>query len=207
VVPVIVRLAEKLAGRARISVDTYKAGTAKAAIEAGATIVNDISGGRIDPGILRVTAAAGATIVLGHLRGHPTTMMENVYFEDVVSEVTKELSDRIAAAKAAGCQTIWVDPGIGFGKQLGHNLRLLGELAKLRQRLVAPIMVGVSRKRFIGEVTGKPPQDRLMGTAAAVAATVLGGADAVRVHDVKEMRDVVRVAEAITSTRVEDEKH
>jgi len=207
VLPVITRLAATLGSRARLSVDTYKAGTARAALAAGATVVNDISGGTLDPDILRVAAAAGATVVLGHLRGVPATMMENVHFDDVVVEVADELGLRMEAAKAAGCQAVWVDPGIGFGKYLGHNLRLLADLPGLRRRLLAPVMVGVSRKRFIGDVTGKPAGDRLFGTAAAVAAAVLGGADAVRVHDVKEMRDVVRVSEAIASTRVGQEKH
>jgi dihydropteroate synthase len=207
VVPVIERLANKLGQRARISIDTYKAGAARAALGAGATIVNDISGGALEPSILEVAARTGACVILGHLRGRPATMTANVRFEDVVAEVTAELGERIAAARAAGCGEIWADPGIGFGKELAHNLRLLAALAQLRERLGVPIMVGVSRKRFIGDLTGQPVHLRVFGTAAAVAVAVLGGAAAVRVHDVKEMSDVVKVAEAIASARLDWEKH
>jgi len=202
VVPVIERLAQALGQRVRVSVDTYKAGTARAALDAGATIVNDVSGGALDPVILEVAAKSGAGVILGHLRGLPATMMANVHFEDVVAEVIAELGDRIAAARAAGCREIWADPGIGFGKTLEHNLRLLASLAELRGRLGVPIMVGVSRKRFIGDLTGQPVNQRAFGSAGAVAAAVLGGASAVRVHDVREMGDVVKVAEAIASARL-----
>jgi dihydropteroate synthase len=206
VVPAIEGLARRLGGRARLSVDTYKAGTARAALAAGATVVNDISAGLLDPHILNVASAAGAAVVLGHLRGRPATMMKDVHFDDVVADVARELADRVAVAQAAGCREIWVDPGVGFGKTAAHNLRLLHDLPALRSRLSVPTMVGVSRKGFIGDLTGQPPHARIYGTAAAVAAAVLGGADAVRVHDVKEMRDVVRVAEAIAKARAGAEK-
>jgi len=201
VVPVVERLARVLAGGTRLSIDTYKAGTAAAALAAGADVVNDVSGGLLDPDILDVAAARGATVVLGHLRGLPANMMEGIHFSDVVSEVADELGGRIAAARAAGCRDIWVDPGIGFGKALAHNLSLLAELSPLKRRLGVPLMVGVSRKRFIGELTGRAVGERAFGTAAAVAAAVMAGADAVRVHDVAETRDVVRVAEAIAAAR------
>lgn len=207
VVPVVEQLAKKLGGRARLSIDTYKAGTARAALASGATVVNDISAGAMDAAMLSVAAEADAAIILGHLRGRPATMMANVHFDDVVVEVAAELSRRIAAARAAGCREIWADPGIGFGKELRHNLELLGNLASLRERLGVPLMVGVSRKRFIGDLTGQPVARRSFGTAAAVASAVLGGAEAVRVHDVAEMLDVVRVAEAIASARLGGEKH
>jgi dihydropteroate synthase len=126
-------------------------------------------------------------------------MMDDVAFRDVVEEVGTELAERLAVARAAGCYETWVDPGIGFGKRLEHNLALLRALPALRARLDVPLMVGVSRKAFIGHLTGKPAGERLFGTAAAVAAAVMGGAAAVRVHDVAEMRDVVRVAEALRS--------
>jgi dihydropteroate synthase len=134
-------------------------------------------------------------------------MMDNVRFKDVVAEVSVELSERVAAARSAGCSEILADPGIGFGKKLEHNLRLLAALPELRDRLGVPIMVGVSRKRFIGDLTGRPVDQRVFGTAAAVAAAVLGGASVVRVHDVQEMGDAVKVAEAIATTRVAEEKH
>jgi len=197
VVPVIERLAKELGGRARISIDTYKAETARAALAAGASVVNDVSGGLLDPAILGVTAAAGAAVVVGHLRGAPATMMDSVTFEDVVVEVASELGARITAAREAGCREVWADPGIGFGKRAEHSLALLGELPALIAALGVPVMVGVSRKSFLGHVTGKPVGERILGTAAAVTASVLAGARAVRVHDVVEMRDVVRVAMAI----------
>ncbi|HEY8923038.1 MAG TPA: dihydropteroate synthase [Polyangia bacterium] len=197
VVPVIERLAKELGARARISIDTYKAETARAALDVGASIVNDVSGGLLDPAILGVAARAGAAVVLGHLRGEPATMMDAVAFEDVVAEVAGELGVRIAAAWEAGCQEVWADPGIGFGKRAEHSLALLGELPGLIAALGVPVMVGVSRKSFLGHVTGKPVGERILGTAAAVTASVLAGARAVRVHDVAEMHDVVRVALAI----------
>jgi dihydropteroate synthase len=164
-------------------------------------------------------------MVVGHLRGKPADMMANVHFDNVVEEVANELGARVAAAQAAGCGEVWADPGIGFGKHLPHNLRLLKHLAPIRARLGVPIMVGVSRKRFIGDLLSswepskgsqtlprwsaageagglptraiRPPSERVFGTAAAVAVAIMNGADAVRVHDVAAMRDVVRVAEAI----------
>jgi dihydropteroate synthase len=197
VVPVIEGLRRRLPTTVRISIDTYKAGTARAALAAGATVVNDVSGGRLDPEILRVAGGSGGAIVLGHLRGAPATMMVDVAFSDVVAEVGAELNGRIDAARAAGCQEIWADPGFGFGKRIAHNLALLRGLRALRTTLVAPLMVGVSRKAFIGELTGKPAAERAFGTAAALTAAILGGAAAVRVHDVAAARDVVQVALAL----------
>jgi dihydropteroate synthase len=201
VAPVLRGLAARIGGRARICVDTYKAGTAAAAIEAGATVVNDVSGGRLEPAILEVAARAGVAIVLGHLRGRPETMMASIGFGDVVADVGAEVEARIMAAAEAGCREIWADPGIGFGKRLEHNLALLAELPTLVARWGVPVMVGVSRKRFIGELTGRDVGQRAYGTAAAVAAAVLGGARAVRVHDVAAMRDAVAVAEGIAAAR------
>ena len=201
VLPVIEGLERVLAGRATISIDTYKAATAHAAVRIGATVVNDISGGLLDPELLPAVGRLGATVVLGHLRGEPATMMEHVAFGDVVAEVTSELQERVAAARAAGCTKIWVDPGIGFGKHIEHNLELLGALPELISALDVPVMVGVSRKAFIGRLIGKPAGERLFGTAAAVTACVLGGAAAVRVHDVAQMRDAVAVAQAIGAAR------
>ena len=198
-VPVIARLRAGVPESVRISIDTYKAGTARAALDAGASIVNDVSGGLLDPRILDVAAAAGATVVLGHLRGQPATMMDGIVFADVVAEVGDELAARVAAARAAGCRDVWADPGLGFGKRIEHNLALLRGLPALRARLGVPLMVGVSRKAFIGQLTGKPAPERAFGSAAAVTAAVLGGAAAVRVHDVAAMRDVVRVADALTA--------
>jgi len=197
VIPVIEGLRRRLSPSIRVSIDTYKATTARAAVRAGASVINDISGARLEPEILKVAARSGAGIVLGHLRGEPATMMDNVSFSDVVGEVENELAERVAAARITGCLEVWADPGIGFGKRLEHNLELLKALPDLRERLGVPLMVGVSRKAFIGQLTGKPARDRLFGTAAAVTAAVLGGAAAVRVHDVAAMRDVVKVALAL----------
>jgi len=200
VLPVIEAMRRRLSPSVRISIDTYKAGTARAAVAAGASIINDVSGGRLEPEIVRVAAETGAGIVLGHLRGAPATMMDDVRFGDVVDEVASELEERLAGARAAGCYETWVDPGIGFGKRLEHNVALLRALPALRARLELPILVGVSRKAFIGQLTGRPAGERVFGAAAAVTVAVMGGAAAVRVHDVAEMRDVVRVAEALASS-------
>jgi len=197
VVPVIERLRKKLPAGVSISIDTYKSGTARAAVEAGATVVNDISGVLLDPPILGVAAQAGAAMVVGHLRGAPATMMEGIAFGDVVAEVGAELAERVEAARRAGCREIWADPGIGFGKRIEHSLALLRALPDLGARLGVPLLVGVSRKSFIGQLTGKPAAERQFGTAAAVTAAVLRGAAAVRVHDVGAARDVVAVAEAL----------
>ncbi|HVZ73753.1 MAG TPA: dihydropteroate synthase [Polyangia bacterium] len=199
VLPVIEGLRKRLRSDVLISVDTYRASTARAALAAGARVVNDISGGLLDPDILEVTAEARGKIVLGHLRGRPSTMMEAISFEDVVHEVADELGEQIKAARKAGCEEVWADPGIGFGKALEHNVALLRGVAPLRASLGVPLMVGVSRKSFIGQITGKPVAERVFGTAGAVAAAVLAGASAVRVHDVGPMRDVVRVAEALAA--------
>jgi dihydropteroate synthase len=171
------------------------------ALAAGATVVNDVSGGLLDPLILQVAGDAGAALVLGHLRGPPATMFEDVRFADVVKEVGDELAERIAAARAAGCKELWADPGIGFGKGTTLNLQLLASLPDLIRRWAVPVYVGVSRKRFIGELTGRPAAERAFGTAAAVAASVLGGARAVRVHDVLAMKDVVAVAAALADAQ------
>jgi len=197
VLPVIEGLRGALPPSVRISIDTYKAGTARAAVAAGASVINDVSGGRLDPDIVGVSAETGAGIVLGHMRGAPATMMDEIVFRDVVDEVGTELAERLSIARAAGCYETWVDPGLGFGKRLEHNVALLHALSALHARLDVPVMVGVSRKAFIGQLTGKPAGERLFGTAAALTVAVMGGAAAVRVHDVAEMRDVVRVAEAM----------
>jgi dihydropteroate synthase len=282
VVPVIRGLSKHLPATVRVSVDTYRAATARAALAEGATAINDVSGGLLDPEILRVAAAGRAAMVVGHLRGKPADMQAHVHFDNVVDEVAAELASRVAAAQAAGCSEVWADPGIGFGKLLEHNLCLLRNLARLRRQAGVPLMVGVSRKRFIGDLISswepsegslrpsapprpaptpladarprqtlrlppatpsplaslglarwsaagdegareargagrvvvgpeapaggagglptraiRPPSERIFGTAAAVAVAIMNGADAVRVHDVVAMRDVVRVVEAI----------
>ncbi len=181
-----------------VSVDTTKAVVARRAIEAGAAIVNDISACRADPNMAGVVAEAGAGLVLMHMQETPQTMQQAPRYGSVVEEVRDFLHVRMQAVMQAGiaADQILLDPGIGFGKNLEHNLTLLDRLDAL-QALGRPILVGVSRKAFIGEVLGRRMGDRLLGTAAAVAAAVLHGAKVVRVHDVKAMGDVVRVINAI----------
>ena len=181
-----------------VSVDTTKAAVAIAAIEAGAAMVNDISAGQADPVMTRVVAEAGAGLVLMHMQGTPQTMQRAPHYGSVVDDVRDFLRARMQAAMQAGiaADQILLDPGIGFGKNLEHNLMLLAGLDAF-QSLGRPVLVGVSRKAFIGEVLGRRTDDRLMGTAAAVAVAVLRGAMVVRVHDVKAMQDVVRMIHAI----------
>ncbi|MFZ5469406.1 MAG: dihydropteroate synthase [Myxococcota bacterium] len=199
VLPVIRGLRSRV-GEVPISIDTTKAKVAQAALEAGASLVNDISGFQFDPELPRVVAQAKAACCLMHIRGTPETMQKEPRYDDVVEEVLVFLSDAVARAEGQGIprERILVDPGIGFGKTLGHNLFLLRRLQDLRL-LGLPVLVGTSRKSFLGQLTGgKPPTERLaasIGSVAAVAA--LGGADVVRVHDVSEVRDALAVADAI----------
>ena len=196
VIPVIRGLAAKT--KAVISVDTTKADVAREAAAAGARMVNDTSALAADPGMAGVVRDTGCAVVLMHSRGTPETMQDDPRYGDTIGELTVELSERLEAAVAMGIdpERILVDPGIGFGKRLHDNLALHRHLDRLRV-LGRPIVFGPSRKSFIGSLTGAPPAGRAFGTAAAVAAAVLRGAHVVRVHDVKEMRDVVEVAYAI----------
>jgi len=194
---------EALAPRVPVSVDTRKAAVAEVALAAGARAVNDVSGGRHDPRLLRAVARAGAWVVLGHLRGEPATMQDDVRFEDVVREVTGELGERVERALEAGIsrERIAVDPGLGFGKHREHNLALLARVGTLRERLGLPVLVGPSRKAFLGQLTGAPVDDRDAATHAACAVAVFAGADAVRVHDVAGTVPAVRVASALREAR------
>lgn len=188
-----------------ISVDTFQAEVAKEAIAAGADIINDISGGELSRSeMLSVVAETGKTIVLMHMRGDPSTMNDKAHYPSgVVRQVAEELSMRVDAALKAGIPRwrIILDPGIGFAKREQHNLVLLRDLAKLRSisSLAGyPWLVGTSRKKFIGSITGvQDPADRVMGTAATVTASIAGGADIVRVHDIAEMAKVAKMSDAI----------
>jgi dihydropteroate synthase len=184
VLPVIESLAKS--SRLPISIDTRKAAVARAALEAGATVVNDVSGGCFEPELLGVAARAGATVILGHLRGVPATMQDAPHFDDALAEVGDELAARVAAAEAAGVarERIVVDPGIGFGKRLDDNLVLLARCGELAARVGRPLLVGPSRKGFLGALTGDPVEQRDAATVAACAVAVFAGADAIRVHDV-----------------------
>lgn len=182
-----------------ISVDTTRAAVAAAALEGGAKLVNDTSAGRDDPEMFPLVAGQGCPIVLMHMLGTPRTMQQNPVYKDVVQEVREFLAERIRIAAEAGIarEKILIDPGIGFGKTMEHNLELLrrlGETDELKQ----PMVIGVSRKSFIGTITGEPiATNRVFGTAAAVGWAVANGAGVVRVHEVKAMKQVVRMVEAI----------
>lgn len=181
-----------------VGIDTRHADVAAAALAAGAHLVNDVTGLTHDPALAEVVARAGCPVVLQHIQGTPQTMQQAPRYEDVVEEVRRGLADRIEAAQSAGIarEQILIDPGIGFGKTVDHNLRLIRRLGELRM-LGAPILVGVSRKSFIGRVLGLEVGDRLEGTAAAVAVSIAHGADVVRVHDVREMVRVARMCDAL----------
>lgn len=198
VVPVITQLAKST--RMPISIDTTKSAVARAALDAGATIVNDVSAGLADAAMLSVVAEHGAGYVAMHMQGDPRTMQTAPHYDDVVAEVTDFLRERCFRALEAGVDRtkLWIDPGIGFGKTLEHNLELLRRLSELRS-LGLPILLGVSRKSFIPKITGvdTPPERRIGGTAAAVALGVVGGAEILRVHDVAVMREAALVARAI----------
>jgi dihydropteroate synthase len=191
---------EALAGRHGlfVSVDTSKASVAADACAAGARMINDVTALAGDARMAETAARSGVPVVLMHMRGTPRTMQEDPRYDDVVGEVMASLRAAIARARSAGIseEALLVDPGIGFGKTVAHNVELLARLGEFRS-LGRPVLVGPSRKRFVGELTGRPVEARAFGTAAAVAAAVLAGALVVRVHDVAEMADVVTVAAAM----------
>ena len=196
------------AKRVAISVDTFYSGVAAEAVAAGADIINDVSAGMLDPEMLRTVARLGKTIVLMHMRGDPHTMTQMTSYPDgVIEGVAAELGERVQAAQAAGIPSwrLILDPGIGFAKNMAQNLELLRKMGTLRTDYPVftglPWLVGTSRKGFIGKITETPDaSDRLIGTAAAVTASIAGGADIVRVHDVAEMAQVVKMADAIYRT-------
>jgi dihydropteroate synthase len=200
VIPVIQRVIADLPD-VPVSIDTRKPEVATEALEAGATIVNDVSAGS-DPKMLDVVHDAEAAMILMHMKGDPKTMQEAPTYEDVVGEVHEFLRERVEAAELAGIEPerLCVDPGIGFGKTLEHNLTLMRRLDTLLD-LGRPLLVGPSRKRFIGTLLDLPEGERVEGTAGAVAWVVAKGAHVVRVHDVKEMVRVVRVVDAIRRGR------
>lgn len=181
-----------------ISVDTRKAEVAKQVLDWGAHIINDVSALRFNPEMGQVVAKAQAGVVLMHMQGAPETMQNNCKYGNVVEDVRKFLENRIEVAESYGIQRdqILIDPGIGFGKTTNHNLSLLKGLASF-EGLGLPVLVGVSKKAFIGSVLNRPVAERMMGTAAAVTTAVLHGAHIVRVHDVEEICDVVTMATAI----------
>lgn len=193
VAPIISWLTERT--EVPVSVDTTKAAVADAALEAGAIMVNDISAMRFDPEMASTVARHGAAVVLMHMQGTPGTMQQDPRYTDPVREVRSFLEDRLRAALEAGIarDRIVVDPGIGFGKRLEHNLALLAGVSEFVS-LGVPVLVGLSRKSFLGELLGVPSQRRLVGTVAANAVAIARGADLIRVHDVREGRWTADVA-------------
>ena len=158
--------------------------------------MNDISGLNFDSAMARVVASHEAALIVMHIKGTPKTMQQNPVYENVVDEVKKSLSESVEKAREAGIEHIFIDPGIGFGKKLDHNLSLIKNLNRFAD-LHCPIVIGPSRKAFIGMLLNLPVDQRLEGTAAAVAASIFQGANVLRVHDVKEMKRIAVVADAI----------
>jgi len=197
VIPVIENLSKKI--NIPISIDTYKAKVAEEAIKAGATIINDISGLRFDPQMPYIAAKYDTPVVIMHIKGTPKNMQINPLYDALIPEIMEYLRNSIVIAKNAGVKEnrIIIDPGIGFGKKLEHNLLIIKKLKEFTS-LGKPILIGVSRKSFIGKILDDAPAEhRLEGTMAAVAVSVINGANIVRVHDVKEIIKVVKVVDAI----------
>jgi dihydropteroate synthase len=190
-----------------VSIDTCKADVARAAVDAGAALVNDVTAGSLDDAMLPTVAELGVPYVVTHLRGTPATMQQHADYADVVGEVFDHLADRVAALGDLGvpAERLVVDPGIGFAKTAGHNLTLLQRLREFTS-LGRPVMIGTSRKSFLGTLTGDDdPAERLEGSLATAALAVAAGARLVRVHDVAATAKVVRVAHAVTSGRLPDD--
>ncbi len=194
VVPVIAALVKRTS--VPVSIDTYKSAVAKKAFDAGACIVNDISGFMFDESMPAVTARAGASAVLMHIKGTPKTMQLNPRYINVIEEVAEHLREAAARAEQAGVKQIIVDPGIGFGKTVAHNLALINN-AKRFASLGYPVLIGASRKSFIGEVLGLPVAERREGSLAAAVIAATKGAHILRVHDVRETKRAVMMSDAI----------
>jgi len=193
-------LVEALAGEITvpISIDTYKSEIARRALDAGAEVVNDISGLRFDPEMIGLLAQRGAPVIVMHMQGVPRDMQKEPAYDDVVGDIVRFLRERAEAAVQGGVEAakIMIDPGIGFGKTLEHNLEIIRRLDEFSS-LGYPLVLGTSRKRFIGAVLDRPVGERLLGTAATVAFAIARGVDVVRVHDVEEISEVVRMADAL----------
>jgi dihydropteroate synthase len=194
VLPVIERLAAQV--KLPISIDTRKAAVAERALAAGAELVNDIDGGR-DEELLAVVGRAGVPLILGHLRGEPATMQAIIDFVDMFEEVVGELAAAVEQARRAGVTQLIVDPCLGFGKTTAHNVELLARAGELGARLGLPVMLGPSRKAFLGALSGQAVDARLPATLGAVVAAGLAGAEFVRVHDVRAARDALAIADVV----------
>jgi dihydropteroate synthase len=201
-IPVIEAIAKKI--DIPISIDSYKAEVAKRALDAGASMVNDISGLRYDPAMPKVVSAYKVPVVIMHIKGKPKDMQKNPRYEALIPEVLDYLREGIRFASETGIaeDMIVVDPGIGFGKTFEQNLDIIHNLHEFTL-FEKPVLIGASRKAFIGKILGdKPPGERLEGTAAAVAISIMNGANIIRVHDVKEMVRVAKVADAIKREKI-----
>jgi len=200
VIPVIEGLAKEI--DIPISVDTYKSEVAKKALDIGVSMVNDISALRFDSEMRRVLKDFDVPVVLMHIKGTPKDMQKNPYYDDLMGEITSYLKEAIIVAKNSGIDEnkIIIDPGIGFGKRLEDNLEILKNLSFLKS-LKKPILVGPSRKSFIGKILDLPEEKRLEGSLAALAVAVMNGANIVRVHDVKESKKVAKIVDSIKKGR------
>lgn len=201
-IPVIKAISREI--KVPISIDTYKSEVAKHALDAGASIVNDISGLRFDPEMPKVVSEYKVPVIIMHIKGRPKDMQQNPQYEALIPEIMDYLRIGIRLANKFGISDdkIIIDPGIGFGKTFEHNLEIIKNLKEFTL-LGKPIAIGVSRKAFIGKILGDvPPSERLEGTAAAVAISIFNGANIVRVHDVKEMAKVAKVADAIKTSTI-----
>ena len=201
VIPVVIEV-KKRSNNALISVDTYKSVVAKEAIEAGADIINDISGLAYDKDMAPLLAKNDVPVVLMHIQGKPKTMQENISYNDLIDDIKQYFERRCDYALKSGIKknNIILDPGIGFGKTFNNNFKLLKNLKKFKN-MAYPLLIGPSRKAFIGDVLNLPPDERLEGTIATVVAGILNGANIVRVHDVKEIKRAVVVTENILAAR------
>lgn len=198
VLPVLKGLAGRL--RIPIAIDTYKSEVAAAAIAHGASIINDVSALRFDPALADVAARESAALVLMHMRGEPATMQKTEPSPDIFVEISSDLGAAIRLAESRGVSRdrIIIDPGIGFGKTQDQNLAILSHLERFNS-FNLPLMIGTSRKSFIGRITGRPEDDRAFGGAASIAIAILRGAHMIRVHEVKQMVQTARIADAIVS--------
>jgi dihydropteroate synthase len=196
VMPVLLGLSGRL--NIPIAIDTYKSEVAAAAVEQGVVIINDVSALRFEPALADVAARTGTILVLMHMRGEPANMQKIEPSADIFAEIETDLAQAIRLAESRGVKRshIIVDPGIGFGKTLEQNLAIINHLDRF-ESFGLPLMIGTSRKSFIGRLTGRPESDRMMGTAASVAVSIIRGAHIVRVHDVRQMKEVIRVSDAL----------
>ena len=200
VIPVVERVAQTLG--VRVSVDTTKLAVAEQAIQAGARVVNDVTAFRQAPELAGLVASAGAGCCLMHMQGEPRTMQRNPTYDDVVADVKAFLEERLAFATGEGVpeERVWLDPGIGFGKTLEHNLELLRRLDEIAA-IGRPVVIGTSRKSFLGKITGRPERERVPGTIATNVIALERGASIFRVHDVREIADALKVAVATVGAR------